>query len=266
MILRDKTPQVNTNIVNVFSNSFDSNSSTSSMKVRKEGKRVCNVEDDILDKIQIKDVNENSSMIVEKDKTIKQSDSIKKKNNKIMINISTIFNKSNNYHKRRNNNNEEYHSIKTENSEKSSMIESNNDTIALKKKISELLELNAKILNQKNEIENKNKELKETVSKLKKYIIDNKIQDINYYKKELSKYKSEIMISNETITILKNENDILKGENAKLKKGNLSNQSIASNYEHNANEQSTPEFERKTKTFTTFKTLQSYSIDPDQII
>ena len=265
MLLRDKTPQVNTNIVNVFSNSFDSNSSTSSMKVRKETK-VSNVEDDILDKIQIKDVNENNSMLIDKDKTIKKSESIKKKNNKIMINISTIFNKSNNYHKKRNNNNDEYRPIKTEASEKGNLNESSNESIALKKKISELLEQNAKILNQKNEIENKNKELKQTVSKLKKYIIDNKIQDINYYKKELNKYKSEIMISNETIAMLKSENDFLKGENAKIKKENISIQSVPSSSDNNNNEQSTPEFERKTKTFTTFKTLQSYSLDPDQII
>ena len=72
------------------------------------------------------------------------------------------------------------------------------------------------------------------------------------------------MISNETIAMLKSENDFLKGENAKLKKGNLSIQSSSS--DNNNNEQSTPEFERKTKTFTTFNTLQSYSLDPDQII
>ena len=80
------------------------------------------------------------------------------------------------------------------------------------------------------------------------------------------KYKSEIMISNETIAMLKSENDFLKGENAKLKKENISIQSVPSSSDNNNNEQSTPEFERKTKTFTTFKTLQSYSLDPDQII
>ena len=39
------------------------------MKVRKKTK-VSNVEDDILDKIQIKDVNENNSMLIDKDKNL----------------------------------------------------------------------------------------------------------------------------------------------------------------------------------------------------
>ena len=234
-------------IVNI-SNSFESNSSSvsnSSLK-RLNVKEISSEEKDILDKIEIKEANENCYNKESLGQILKKSESIKKKNQKILINISTIYNKTNNYHKR-----QKY--LNTEND----YSKSDDSNIELKKKISELLEMNAKLSNEKAEAESKNKELKKTVSKLKTYIIDNKIQDINFFKNELKKCHNELNINQSTISILKEENERLKSENEKLRNNNLIDSEV--NNETN-------KYQRMEKRFTTFKKEGTLSIDPESII
>lgn len=281
----------NTSIVNLFSNSFDSNNSSYSNKSVKlnsfnESKMMTDTqkEEDILDKIQIKETNEsnapcsstnkelmcNSNKSKEIEKSQLKREPIKKKNNKILINISTIYNKNlgNGYHKRRNENTN-YSHIKTEVSEDSKTDFSNLD---LKKKISELLELNSKLLNEKTELENRNNGLKKNVAKLKKYIIDNKIQDIKQLKGELTQYKNELILSKNAIILLKNENEKLKKENKNLvaisnnlkKNEKLTINSIECD-EDTENKNNENKFQRLSNKFTTFKKQQTFSIDPDSI-
>ena len=262
LLLRERTlsnikRRLNTSnsILNV-SNSFESNSSSvsnSSIK-RVNSKGMSSEEKDILDKIEIKETNENGYNKECLNQILKRSESIKRKNQKILINISTIDNKTNNYHKRRNYTNTE--------DNKCNSKESN---VELKKKISELLEMNAKLTNEKAEAESKTNELKQTVSKLKTYIINNKIQDINYFKNEIKKCKNELKVSQRTIALLKEENKKLQIENENLRNANNNNSIVSIDSEKN-DEIKQVKYERKEKRFTTFKKEGTLSIDPDSII
>lgn len=203
--------QVSTNILNVFSTSMDSNTSQSSQvsqATRKESKKklrvlnyskeINNTEEDLLDKIEIKEVYDCIPPKITQlpQPTLKKTPT--KKNNKILINISTNFIKgTNNYHKKKAS--DSLKSTKTSANKNSSFDNDNNEIktyqkneIELKKKIISLLEMNSKLTNEKTELITKNKELEGTIKKLKKYIFENKIQDVQFLRNENERLKKDL--------------------------------------------------------------------------
>ena len=218
------------------------NSSNSSLRqiISKTKKQKKEETTDILDNIQIND-NYEQEFTNESETTTPNS----KMKNQIVVNISTIYNKGNNklqLNKLLCKNNTNKHIP-------GSNISDEKEKNELNDKIKKLLEMNAKLLNEKTEIENENKILNESINKYKKCICNTNSNEYQQCKNMLMKYKNEYQMCLNTMNVLKKEKSELLQEKNKFQRKQFSENKLKS----------------APIKFTTFKKQNTITIDPDAI-